>query len=124
MISKPVTRPDGPSQRRPCADQRQGLGDIVAARAHVGRAPGAEGHRPRPVAVGLGVVLHQELGRFPAELPGRGGRHLARVHRVEVPAGGQNVRPPARRRAGGAGCDEAAVERAEQAGGLGLRARI
>ena len=69
-------------------------------------------------------MLHQKLSGLPAELPGCGSRHLACVHRIEVPARGQHVRPPARGRAGGARRHEAAVEGGEQAGGFGIRARI
>ena len=61
---------------------------------------------------------------MPAELPGGCRGHLARVHRIEVPPRRQHVRAPARGRAGGAGCDEAAVQRTQQAGGLGLRTGV
>ena len=56
---------------RPRADQRQRLGDVVAAGAHVGGAPGGQRHGPRPVAVLLQIALDQQRRRLPAEMPGR-----------------------------------------------------
>ena len=56
-ISKPVTRPLAPLPDRPHADQRQRLGDVVAAGAHVRGAPGREREPRRIVAVLLGVAL-------------------------------------------------------------------
>ena len=66
---------------RPHAHQRQRLRDIVAAGAHVGRAPGGERQPPWIGAVLLRMALDQELRRFPAELPGRRRRHGAAVER-------------------------------------------
>ena len=93
------------------ADQRQHLRDVVAAGAHVGRAPGGNRHRTRPLALVLHVAQHERLGRQLADPPCGGGRHGAGVDRIEVPAGRQHVRPAARWRAGGAGRHETAIER-------------
>ncbi len=41
------------------AHQRQGLGEVVAAGAHVGGAPGGQRHLARPVALLLDVALEQ-----------------------------------------------------------------
>ncbi len=61
----------GAVPERPRADQGQRLGDVVAAGAHVGGAPGRQRQRARPVAVLLDVALDQQRGRFPAQMPGR-----------------------------------------------------
>ena len=53
------------------------------------------------------IALDQQLGRAPAEMPGRRRRHGAAVDRVEVAAGRQHVGPAAGRRAARAGLDEA-----------------
>ena len=49
-----------------------------------------------------------------ARLPGGPGRHGARIDRIEIAAGRQDIEAAARRRAGGARCDEAPVERSDQ----------
>ena len=122
MISNPVTRPLARSHTGCTPDQRQGLGDIVAAGAHVRRAPGRQRHPRRIGAVLLGMALDQQCRRFPAELPGRLGRHRAGVDRIEIAAGRQHLGPAAARRAGGAGRHQTAVEPGEQPGDLGLAA--
>ena len=57
-------------------------------------------------------------------MPGRGGWHLARIHGIEVPARREDVGPTARGCAVGTGRHEAAVEGCEQAGRLGVGARV
>ena len=107
---------DAPARRVPDrlgADEGQGLGDVVAAGAHVGGAPGREAEGLR-VAVILEVADEQVLGGFLAERPGGGRRHGAVVEGIEIAAGGQDIEAAARRRAGGAGGDEASVEPVEQ----------
>ena len=118
-ISKPVTRPLAPSHTGRTPMQRQRLGDVVAAGAHVGGAPGRQREPRRIVAVLLGIALDQQAGRMPAELPGRRGRHRAGVDRVEIAPGRQHLGPAAARRAARAGRDEAAVEPGQQGGDLG-----
>ena len=55
--------------RRPHAEQREDLGDVVALRAHRGGAPGDEADHPRQRA-GLGqVAVEQRVGEPPADLP-------------------------------------------------------
>ena len=110
MISKPVTRPARRLPDRPGADQRQRLGDVVAAGAHVGGAPGGQADGFRIVRRVLEVAGEQVLGGFPAERPGGRRRHRAVVDRIEIAPGRQHVEPAAGRRAGRAGRDEAAVE--------------
>ncbi len=107
---------------RAAAEQRQRLGDVVAAGAHVGGAPGRERHLARPGAVALQVLLDHEPGRAPAELPGGRRRHGAAVDRVEVAAGRQDLGPPAGRGTARAGCHAATVEARQQAGELGSTA--
>ena len=53
-----------------------------------------------------GSGVDQELGRFPAEIPGGRRRHGAGIEREEVSPGRQNIGAPARRCARGAGRDE------------------
>ena len=100
--SKPVTRRAAVSHCRARAHQRQGLGDIVAAGAHVGGAPGGEGKAPGPLALFLAVSVDQQGGRLPAQGPGRRRRHGAAVEGVEVAARRQHVRaaPGSARRRG------------------------
>ena len=88
---------DAPARRLPDrlrADQRQRLGDVVAAGAHVGGAPGGEAKRLRVVAEVLEVAEQQVLGRFLAELPGGRRGHGAVVER------NRNCGPSAARPAG------------------------
>ena len=101
----------GAIPERPRPEQGQRLGEIVAAGAHVGRAPGRERHRARPVAMLLEVALDQQRRRFPPEMPGRGGRHGPAVHREEVAPGRQHVGAAAARRAARSRLDEAAIQR-------------
>ena len=124
MISKPVTRPDGPSQRgrAPMSASAWAISSPPVRMFDVPQA--LRRHRARPVAVGLGIVLDQKLGRSPAELPSGSRRHLARVHRVEVPARRQHVRAPARGRPRRPRRHEAAVQRGEQTRRLGVGARV
>ena len=61
----------------------------------------------------------QVVGGFVAKFPGRGGGDRPVVDRVEVAAGGQHIEAATRRRAGGPGGDELAVEPGEEGGGFG-----
>ncbi len=88
---------------RPGAHQGQRLGDVVAAGPHVGGAPGRQRHGPGPVAVLLKVALDNARRRFPAQMPGGRRGNRARIDRIEVAPGRQNLRPSARRSAGGPG---------------------
>ena len=86
----------------PGADECEGLGDVVAAGAHVGGAPDAERQRTKRNAVILEVAGEKVLGGAAAEFPGGGRGHGAGIHRIEVATGGKDVEPPARGGAGGA----------------------
>ena len=101
----------GAVPQRARAEQGERLGEVVAAGAHVGGAPGRQRHRARPVAVLLNVALDQQRRRPPAEMPGGRGWHGARVDREEVAPGRQHVRTAAGRRAARSGLDEPALER-------------
>ena len=122
MISNPVTRPLARSHTGCTPEQRQRLGDIVAAGAHVGRAPGRQRHPRRIGAVLLGVALDEQGRRFPAELPGRLGRHRAGIDRIEIAAGRQHLGAASARRAGRARQHQAPVEPGEQPGDFGRAA--
>jgi hypothetical protein len=57
-----------------------------------------------------------------SELPGRLGRHRARVDREEIAAGRQHLGPAAARRTGRTGGDEPAIEAGQQACDFGAAA--
>ena len=111
-----------PLPDRAHADQRQGLGNVVAAGAHVGGAPGRQCDARRVVSVFLGVALEEQRRRFPAELPGRLRRHGAGVDRIEIAPGRQYLRPAAARRAGRPGRNKTPVEPGKEAGDFGSAA--
>ena len=98
--------------------------DVVAAGAHVRRAPRGEGHPPRPLPVLLAMALDEEPRRLPAEPPGRRGGDGAGVDGVEVPPRRQHVGAPAGGGAGRSGLEEASVEGGEHPPDLRLRARV
>ena len=93
-----------PVPRRPHADQRQRLGDVVAAGAHVGGAPGrqADGAADSRRGPGSGGRAAASADCQPS-IPGGRRRHGAGVDRVEIAPGRQHVEPAAGRRAGRAG---------------------
>ncbi len=98
----------------------QGLGDVVAAGAHVGGAPdrlSASERRRR--AVILEVAEQQVVGGLLAQLPGGGGGHGAVVDGVEIAAGGQDVEAAARR-ARRRGRAQRTCRRGRRAGALDL----
>ena len=107
---------------RPGAEQRQSLGDVVAAGAHVRGAPDGERHGRRVAAVVLEMAGEQRLGGAAAKVEGGGGRHRPVVERIEIAPGGQDIEPTAARRAGGPGRDEAAGKAGEQGGDLAAAA--
>ena len=88
----------GAVPERARADQRERLGDVVAAGSHVGRAPGGERDRARPLAVLLDVALDQQRRRLPAQMPGGGRRHGAAVERDRSSA--RSAARPSRPRVG------------------------
>src|SRR5690554_972844 len=98
----------------PRADQRQRLGNIVAAGAHIGRAPDRQSDRTEMVAMVLQVAEDQAFGGLFAEIPSRWGGHSAVVEREEIAAGRQHVEPAARGSAGGTGGDELTIQAIEQ----------
>ena len=102
------------------ADQRQHLRDVVAAGPHVGRAPGRERDRARPLAFVLKIAERHGIGSAAAERPRRSGRDRAHIDGIEVAAGRQHVGPASGRRAGGTGRDEPAVERGEDGRDFGI----
>ncbi len=96
------------------AEQGEGLGDVVAGGAHRAGAPEREPDRGRVGAVVVGgVPLDQRGGERLAGLPGELAGDGLRVDGVEVAAGRQHVDQAAQRRAGGAGRDEAALQRVQ-----------
>ena len=106
---------------RAAAHQRQALRDLLAAGPQAGAAPQVDHQRARPVAMVLRVAAQHLVGRGLAELERGRRRHGARIGGEQVAAGRQHVAAPARRRAGRAGRDVAAVERGEQRRALRLR---
>ena len=108
---------------RAAAHQRQALRDLLAAGPQAGAAPQIDDQRARPVAMVLRIAAHHLVGRGAAELEGRRRRHGARIGGEQIAPGRQHVAAAARRRAGRAGLDVAAVERGKQRAALGLGAR-
>ena len=109
---------------RPAAHQRKALRDFLAAGAQRGAAPQIDDDGARHVAVGLQMRAHDFVGGEAAELHRGRRRQRARIGGEEIAAGRQHVAPPARRRAGRARRDAAAVERRDQRRALGLGARV
>ena len=70
----------------------------------------------------LRVAAHHLVGRGAAKLEGGRRRHGARIGGEQIAPGRQHVGAAARRRAGRAGLDVAAVERGKQRVALGLGA--
>ena len=99
---------------RPAAHQRQPLRDLLAAGAQRGRAPEIDDQRARPVAMLLQIAAQHFVGGRAAEIEGGRRRHGARIGGEEIAAGRQHIGAAARRRAGRAGGDVAAVERGKQ----------
>src|SRR5256885_12300702 len=65
-------------------DQRKGLGDVVAARAHGGRAPDRQAQGARVLAMLLQIALQQPerglLAQLPGGLGGNGDRKSTRLN--------------------------------------------
>ncbi len=72
----------------------------------------------------LDVTLHDQLGRFAAQLPGGRRRQGAAVERIEIAPRRQHIGTPACRRTGRAGGEEAAIEGGEQTGEFRLAAAV
>ncbi len=96
------------------ADQREGLGNVIAAGAHIGGAPDAHGDGTGVVAVILEMAFQKQFGGALAEGPGHLGRDGAVVDRIEIAAGGKCIDASARGGTGGTGSDEFAVKAIEQ----------
>ena len=112
--STPVTRPVAashcgrqPISARPCAISSPPV-------RSAGAAPQIDHQRARPVAMILRIAAQHLVGRGLAEIEGGRRRHGARIGGEQVAAGRQHVGAAARRRAGRAGRDVAAVERGKQ----------
>ena len=117
---------DAPAGRipdRPAAHQRKPLRDLLAAGAQRGAAPQIDHDRARRLAMRLQMRAHDFVGGEPAEIHRGRRRQRARIGGEEIAAGRQHVAPSARRRAGRARRDAAAVERGEQRRAFGLGAR-
>ena len=84
------------------AQQREGLGDVVAGGAHRAGAPQGQADGGGPFAVVGAVALQEGVGEGLAGLPGEAGRDGLGVDGVEVAAGRQDVDQAAQRGAGGA----------------------
>ncbi len=97
------------------AHKGKGLGDVVAACAHIRGAPGGEEKRARPVAVGLQVLFDQKVGGFPPKGPGGAGWDSAAVDRKEIAPGGKCVQTAPRGRAGWRRGDKAPWKGGEEA---------
>ena len=103
------------------ADQRHGLRQIIAARAHGGAAPQINHDGARPVAMVLRIACNHLLRRALADFPGGAGGHGARVDGIEIAPGRQHIKPAARGRARRAGLNKATIERAQQTADFRLR---
>ena len=122
--STPVTRPLIAVPGRAAAHQRQRLGDVVAAGAHVGGAPGRERHLPGPVAMAPADSARRSAPPSASPAAQAAGVGTARESTaVEVAARRQHVGPAARGRPAGPGRHEPAVQPAQQAGDLRRPAR-
>src|SRR3546814_392212 len=113
-----------PVPARTDAHQGQRLRDVVAAGAHIGGAPGGQGDGAGIVALPLEIVLHDEVGGALAEIPGGDGGYGAGVDRIEIAAGGKDVRAAPGRRSGWAGRDETTVEGFQERGFFSLPAGV
>ena len=121
--STPVTRPLAWSQigrqpisARPCAISSPPVRSVALPQRSMTT-------RARHLAVRLQMRADHLVGGEPAEVHGGRRRQRARIGGEEIAAGRQHVAPPARRRAGRAGRDAAAVERREQRRAFRLGAR-
>ena len=99
--------------RGPDAEQRQHLGRVVALGAHRRRAPGHQADHLRQLAGVVQMALQHGVGELDAGGVGELDRQRAGVDGVEVAPGREHVEPPAGRRAGRAGRDVAAAQRAQ-----------
>ena len=95
------------------AEQRQHLGDVVALGSHLRRAPGADADHLRVAALFREMPGEHLVRELLADPPRRLRRHRPRIDGIEVPAGRQDVRHPARRRARRPGRHVAPGERVE-----------
>jgi len=92
------------------ADQREGLSDVVAARAHRRGAPYGKTDRTRIIAMVLQMTLDHLPRRFQPERPRRLRGNRSRIDRIEVAACRQHVGPPSRGRTARPGRNEPAFE--------------
>ena len=120
MISNPVTRPS-----------RCPMSAVRPSRPAPGRyrRPPSACWRCQPTAPWSGASRRSPEGSarprekpISNQMPSGWCRNRARIDRVEVPAGRQNLRPSARRSAGWAGFDKAPVETAQKPGQFGVTA--
>ena len=96
-----VTALDGAKALK--AGQMQRHGEILARRAHGGRAPQVHDQPARPVAVVLQVAAQQFLGHAHALGMGGGRRHGAGIDGIKIAPRRQHVAPPEMGRTRGAG---------------------
>ena len=111
------------------AEQSEGFRDIVAVGPHLRCAPDAEPHHLGILAFFLAEALDSFAGKLLADSPGRLRGQRARIDRIEIAAGRQNVRHAAGRCAGRTGGNIFAFKRIEQvldliAGLLELRHKL
>ena len=99
-------------------------GEILARRAHGGRAPQVHDQPARPVAVVLQVAAQQFLGHAHALGMGGGRRHGAGIDGIKIAPRRQHVAPPAMGRTRGAGRDPPPRQRREQARHLAIGCAI
>ncbi len=104
---------------RPATHQRQALRDLLAAGAQGGAAPKIDHDGARRLAMRLQMRAQNFVGGEPAEVHRGLRRQRARIGGEEIAAGWQHVAPSARRRAGRAGRDAAAVERRDEGRAFG-----
>ena len=108
---------DAPAAIRPGrahAQQGQGLGDIVAAGAHGGRAPDRQADGLRIFTMLLRIFFHQQIGGFQTQSPARRRGDGARIDREKIAPGGQHIGPATRGGTAGAGRNKAPGQTAHQ----------
>ena len=94
--------------------QGQGLTDVLAAVAHRGRPPHAQGEVAQVVALALQVLLQQQIGAAASQVPGGLGGKPPQIHAVEIPPRGEHIGSPPAGGATGPGRDAAPGQTGEE----------
>ena len=96
------------------AEQIEYLGNVVPVRPHCGSSPDHYAHHFRVAAFLVQVLLQQRIAQRLADIPRSGRGEGARVNRVKIAAGRQNIDHSARGGAGGSRRHETAFQAAQQ----------